>query len=164
MNRFISKTTVFVALAALLFSCKNNDDTTPIDVDKEFSFTAPDGTELTLQEDLTYISKYRDNLYSLYATTNGQYWNEIISLMMDINDLDKYSPNEDVKAERIDFGMMASSNSKYTTTEFTGKIYLLNYSKAEVSLYFNNLIFNIADGSYTINGKLTLPIILNDAD
>lgn len=75
MNKLFLKVTLIIALAALLFSCKNNDtkeDTAQIIVDKEFSFTAPDGTALTLQEDHTHISKYWDNRYSLFATTNGQ--------------------------------------------------------------------------------------------
>lgn len=93
-----------------------------------------------------------------------QYWNEVIFLMIDnINDLNQYKPNDEIKINGINFGMFASSNSNYTTSEYAGKIYLLSYSETEASLYFDNLIFNIANGSYTINGKLTLPIILNDA-
>ena len=168
MNRFISKTTVFVALAALFFSCKSNDtkdDTTPTDVNKEFAFTAPDGKQLEFKD--AHITKYWDNTYSLFATTDGQYWNEIISLMIDINNLDKYKPNEEVIFNKIDFGMFASSNSNYTTSKYLGKIYFLSCSETEVSVNFNNLIFNIADGSYTLNGKLTLPLyisITNESD
>ena len=114
-----------------------------------------------------HITKYWDNTYSFFATTGGQYWNEIINLMIDFNDLNQYKSNEEIKINKMDFGMFASSNSNYTTTEYTGKIYLLSYSETEASIYFDNLIFNIADGPYTINGKLTLPLyisILNESD
>ena len=168
MNKLFSKIVLFIVLSTLLFSCKNDDtkdDTTPIDANKEYSFTAPNGNQLEFQD--AHITKYWDNTYSFFATTGGQYWNEIINLMIDFNDLNQYKSNEEIKINKMDFGMFASSNSNYTTTEYTGKIYLLSYSETEASIYFDNLIFNIADGPYTINGKLTLPLyisILNESD
>ncbi len=162
MNRLISKTTVIVALATVLFSCKNDDskdDTTPIDVNKEFAFTAPNGTPLEFKD--AHITKYWNNTYSFSATTEGQYWNEIITLMIDINNLNNYKTNEEIKVDKIDFGMFASSNTNYTTAEYNGKIYLSSISESEASFYFDNLTFNIADGSYTIKGNLTFPLFIS---
>ena len=121
MNSVISKTTVLVALATVLFSCKNDDlkdDTLEIDANKEFALTAPNGTTLEFKD--AHITKYWDNRYSFFATTEGQYWNEIVSLMIDINNLSNYKTNEEIKVEKMDFGMFASSNSNYTTSEYKG--------------------------------------------
>ena len=57
--------------------------------------------------------------------------------------------------------MFASSNSNYTTSEYKGKIYLLSISESETSFYFDDLTFNIADGSYFIDGKITLTIFVS---
>ena len=162
MNRLISKTTVLVALATVLFSCKNDDlkdDSLEIDANKEFALTAPNGTTLEFKD--AHITKYWDNRYSFFATTEGQYWNEIVSLMIGINNLNNYKTNEEIKVEKMDFGMFASSNSNYTTSEYKGKIYLLSISESEASFYFDDLTFNIADGAYTINGNLSFPLFIS---
>ena len=95
------------------------------------------------------------NDYSLFAVTKGFYWNEVISLMVDFNGLDKYKPNEKIKINKIDFGMSASSNSNFFTSNYKGEIYLLEYSESEAKLYFDNLTFSLPDGAYVLDGKLT---------
>lgn len=154
MNRFISKATVLVALATVLFSCKNDDkdDTLEIDANKEFAFTAPDGTPLAFDEKFTYITKDADT-YSLFATTSGRYWNEIVTLMIDLNNLGKYKPKEELKIKEIHFGMFASSDSESVTNKYKGKIFLLDYSEKEVSIYFDNVSFSVRDDTYNMDGK-----------
>lgn len=157
MNSVISKTTVLVALATVLFSCKNDDlkdDTLEIDANKECSIIVPDGAPRMFNDEYLHITK-DGNDYSLFATTKGFYWNEVISLMVNINGLDKYRPNERIKINKIDFGMPASSNSNYFTSNYKGKIYLLEYSENEAKLYFDNLTFTLPDGAYVMDGKLT---------
>ncbi len=157
MNSVISKTTVLVALATVLFSCKNDDlkdDSLEIDANKECSIIVPDGAPRMFNDEYLQITK-DGNEYSLFATTKGFYWNEVISLMVDINGLDKYRPNERIKINKIDFGMPASSNSNYFTSNYKGKIYLLEYSENEAKLYFDNLTFTLPDGAYVMDGKLT---------
>ena len=91
MNRVISKTTVLVALATVLFSCKNDDlkdDSLEIDANKECSISVPDGAPRMFNDEYLQITK-DGNEYSLFATTKGFYVNEVLSLMVDINGLDK---------------------------------------------------------------------------
>jgi len=157
MNRLFSKTTVLVAIAAVLFSCKNDDlkdDTLEIDANKECSIIVPDGAPRMFNDEYLHITK-DGNEYSLFAITKGFYVNEVLSLMVDINGLDKYKPNEKIKINKIDFGMPASSNSNFFTSDYKGKIYLLEYSESEAKLYFDNLTFTLPDGAYVLDGKLT---------
>ena len=160
MNGLISKTTVLVALAAVLFSCKNDDksdELNVIDVNKEFAFTAPDGTPLAFDEKFTYITKDADT-YSLFATTSGRYWNEIVTLMIDLNNLEKYKPKEELKIKEIHFGMFASSDSESVTNKYKGKIFLLEYSEKEVSIYFDNVSFSVRDDTYNMDGEYSFSL------
>ncbi len=160
MNGLLSKTTIIIAIATLVFSCKNDDlkdDASLIDASKEFSMIAPDGASRMFDDENTYITK-DGNVYFLFAITEGHYWNEVISLMVDINGLDEYEPYDKIKINQIDFGMPASSNSNYFTSNYKGKIFLLEYSDTEAKLYFDNLTFNLPDGTYVLDGNLTFSI------
>ena len=68
------------------------------------------------------------------------------------------SETEKMESAKIDFGMPASSNSNYFTSNYEGKIFLLEYSDAEAKLYFDNLTFSLPDGDYVLDGKLTFSI------
>jgi hypothetical protein len=160
MNRFISKATVFVALAIMLFSCKNddtNDDLIGIDVNKELTFTAPDGTPLVFEEEFTFITKNADT-YFLFATTDGKKWNQTVTLAIDLNNLDQYKPKEELKISLIRFGMFASSDSESVTNKYNGKIFLLKYTEKEASIYFDNVSFSIRDDIYNMDGKYSFSI------
>ena len=87
------------------------------------------------------------------AHTNGKMDNECFWLSVYLKDSSLKVGKEPV-FERLSFGLPYSSDSRNYTGSFTGHIYVKEYSSKQLVLRFDNAVFEIAAGTYTLNGDL----------
>ena len=86
------------------------------------------------------------------AFTEGKMVDDVIYLSFCF--YDDTAVGEELKLERMDFGMPLSSNSADYANSFTGKMILKAVNRHKAVILMENVHFTIAHGEFVLNGDL----------
>jgi len=157
-----------LAIGIGLIALNSCDKATADNLDKDvpFTLTSPDGVTRTIlskseegSEALAFDEAFYmypsdiDGCAWALAHTNGKMANDFFWLSMYLKDSSLKAGKEPV-FERLSFGLPYSSNSFDYTGSFTGHIYVKEYSSKQLVLRYDHVVFEIAAGTYTLNGDL----------
>lgn len=164
MKRLYYLIVIGIGLIALLSCEKMTSEMLP------FSLTSTNGETKSYKDsdtglvfDQAYFMDPSDIDRCVWASahTNGRMVNELIWLSMYIKD-GSLKAGKEPRFERLSFGLPASSNSNDYTGKYNGRITVKEFSKEQLVLRFHNVVFNIAAGTYTLNGDIAFSSDLPD--
>lgn len=132
--------------------------------DIDFMFLGPDGPmEIKTKNCEKNISNEQiypelNGMSYLSFQTKGHYADEILSLSLFFQNLDKCMVGTEIVPVRVSFGAFLSNNSFNFTDRIDGKIVVKAIDEKQITLRFIKVIGSIALGDYIMNGDITFDI------
>lgn len=175
---------IAVAASALIFTCtacQKEDNpassyketvrmmdelnaTKSIDEDIDFMFLGPDGlletgykSFLKSISDETLYPELNGKSY-FFLSTIGRYANEILSLSVYFQELDKCGAGTMIEPVCVSFGAMCSNDSGNFTDRYSGKIIVKELTDKQITLRFVKVKGSITFGEFILNGDMTFDI------
>ncbi len=132
--------------------------------DIDFMFLGPDGLmeirtkscEKNISNEQIYPELNGKSCF--YFQTKGHYADEILTLYVFFQELDKCSVGTEIVPVRVDFGAFLSNNSSNFTDRIDGKIVVKAIDEKQITLRFVKVIGRIGLGKYIMNGDITFDI------
>ncbi len=138
---------------------------TPLEGNIGFMFLRSDGRQMEIRTKSCEKNISNEQIYPelngmsyLFFQTKGHYADEILSLSLFFQELDKCSVGTEIKPVRVNFGAFLSNNSFNFTDRIDGKIVVKAIDEKQITLRFIKVIGSIALGDYIMNGDITLDI------
>ena len=121
---------------------------------------ADDGTDSGDQAALYFVNTHfydetdTPGCMYFYASTRGKKSDDFFMLSLTLKK-ESLAKGVEAEAERVIFCRPFSSYSGHYTDSYTGHIYLKERRPDQVTLRFDKVSFEIASGTYILNGDLT---------
>ncbi len=129
-------------------------------VSKELlSITTPTGAKLNFSKAFISVKSEVEECSWLYASTSGVNAADYLTLSVYFPSVSTWTLGTSLKPQESVFAKPCSSNSRDYCPKYTGNIACIGLSGGGATLIFENVVFTLADGKYTLDGRLVCELL-----
>lgn len=129
-------------------------------VSKELlSITTPAGVKINFSKAYIKVKSEVEDCSWLYASTSGTNSAYYLTLSAYFPLVSTWTPGTALKPQESLFAKPFSSDSKDYCPKYTGNIVCIGISGTAATLVFENVVFTLADGKYTLDGQLVCELL-----
>lgn len=129
-------------------------------VSKELlSITTPRGDKLNFSKAYISVKSEVEECSWLCASTSMVTASDFLTLSAYFPPVSTWTPGTALKPQESLFAKPLSSDSRDYCHKYTGNIVCIGISGAAATLIFENVVFTLADGKYTLDGQLVCELL-----